>query len=58
MVGKKRAWEKLHIEVLYDISRHQISFGWVGQVTCVQAKRNAYRALVGKLEGRAPRGRP
>ena len=35
-----------------------MSFGWEGQVARVQGKRKAYRVLVGKLEGRAPHGRP
>jgi hypothetical protein len=31
---------------------------WAGQVTRMGAKRNAYRILVGKPEGRRPLGRP
>jgi hypothetical protein len=26
--------------------------GWVGHMACMEAKRNAYKVLVGKLEGR------
>jgi hypothetical protein len=29
---------------------------WVGQVACMGEKRNAYRALVGKHEGKRPLG--
>jgi len=58
MVGRTRAWKKLHIEVLYDISCHQTSFGWAGHVALLRRDRKAYRVLVGKLEGRAPHGRP
>jgi hypothetical protein len=32
--------------------------GWVGRVARMGAKRNAYRKLVGKPEGKRPLGRP
>jgi hypothetical protein len=32
--------------------------GWAGHVARMGAKRNAYRILVGKPEGRTPLGRP
>jgi hypothetical protein len=31
---------------------------WAGHVARIGAKRNAYRILVGKLEGKRPLGRP
>jgi hypothetical protein len=31
---------------------------WAGHVTRIGAERNAYRILVGKLEGKRPLGRP
>jgi hypothetical protein len=31
---------------------------WAGHVACMGEKRNAYRILVGKPEGRRPLGRP
>jgi hypothetical protein len=31
---------------------------WAGHVACVGEKRNAYRLLVGKPEGKRPLGRP
>jgi hypothetical protein len=31
---------------------------WAGHVACMEEKRSAYRALVGKPEGRRPLGRP
>jgi hypothetical protein len=31
---------------------------WVGHVTCMEEKRNAYMILVGKLEGKRPLERP
>jgi hypothetical protein len=32
--------------------------GWVGNIGCTGEKRNAYRILVGKPEGKRPLGRP
>jgi hypothetical protein len=31
---------------------------WAGPVGCMREKRNAYRILVGKPEGKRPLGRP
>jgi hypothetical protein len=31
---------------------------WTGHILCMIAKRNAYRVLVGKPEGKGPLGRP
>jgi hypothetical protein len=35
-----------------------MKMGWAGHVAQMGEKRNAYRLLVGKLEGRRPLGRP
>jgi hypothetical protein len=59
-------WRKLHNEefhILYSsqsISRMIKSRGmrWAGHVARMGAKRNAYRILVGKPEGKRPLGRP
>jgi hypothetical protein len=32
--------------------------GWPGHVACIRKKRNAYRVLMGTLEGKKPLGRP
>jgi hypothetical protein len=59
-------WRKLHNEELHDLYsspsiirimkvRRMI---WAGHVARMGAKRNAYRLLVGKPEGRRPLGRP
>jgi hypothetical protein len=57
-------WRKLHNEELHSLysspSRMIKSrrMRWVGHVTGMGAKRNAYRILVGKPEGKRPLGRP
>jgi hypothetical protein len=59
-------WRKLHNEELHDLySSPSIiriikasRMRWAGHVTRVGEKRNAYRLLVGKPEGRRPLGRP
>jgi hypothetical protein len=59
-------WRKLHNEELHNLycspsvirmikSRRM---RWVGHVARMGAKRNAYRILVGKPEGKRPLGRP
>jgi hypothetical protein len=59
-------WRKLHNEELRDLysspsiiriikSRGMI---WAGHVARMEEKRNAYRLLVGKPEGKRPLGRP
>jgi hypothetical protein len=59
-------WRKLHNEELRDLycspsiiriikSRRM---KWAGHVARMGAKRNAYRLLVGKPEGKRPLGRP
>jgi hypothetical protein len=59
-------WRKLHNEELHDLycssSIIKITksrkMRWVGHVARVGEKRNAYRLLVGKPEGKRPLGRP
>jgi hypothetical protein len=59
-------WRKLHNDELRDLySSLSIiriiksrSMRWAGHVERIGAKRNAYRLLVGKPEGRRPLGRP
>jgi hypothetical protein len=61
-----REWRKLHNEELRDLypspsiiriikSRRM---RWAGHVARMREKRNAYRLLVGKPEGKRPLGRP
>jgi hypothetical protein len=59
-------WRKLHNEELQDLySSPSIirimklkRMRWVGHVARMGEKRNAYRLLVGKPEGRRPLGKP
>jgi hypothetical protein len=59
-------WRKLHNEELHDLySSSSIiriikarRMRWAGHVARMGEKRNAYRLLVGKPEGRRPLGRP
>jgi hypothetical protein len=59
-------WRKLHNEELHDLySSPSIirvmkvrRMRWAGHIARMGEKRNAYRLLVGKLEGRRPLGRP
>jgi hypothetical protein len=59
-------WRKLHNEELRDLySSPSIiriiksrRMRWVGDVAGMGKKRNAYRLLVGKPEGKRPLGRP
>jgi hypothetical protein len=61
-----RDWRKLHNEELHNLyfSPNIISMiksrrmRWAGHVARMGEKRNAYRILVGKPEGRRPLGRP
>jgi hypothetical protein len=59
-------WRKLHNEELHDLyslpsiiriikSRRM---RWAGHVTRIEEKRNVYKLLVGKPEGKRPLGRP
>jgi hypothetical protein len=71
MSGQKRdevigGWRKLHNEELHNlycspsiiriIKSRRIR--WAGHVARMGEKRNAYRILVGKPEGKRPLGRP
>jgi hypothetical protein len=71
LVGPKKdevtgEWRKLHNEELHDLySSPSIiriikakRMKWVGHVERMGKKRNAYRLLAGKPEGRRPHGRP
>jgi hypothetical protein len=59
-------WRKLHNEELCDLYSSQIiiriiksrMMRWAGHVARMGEKRNAYRLLVGKPEGKRPLGRP
>jgi hypothetical protein len=59
-------WRRLHNEELNDLysSPNIIQvmksrrMRWAGHVACMGEKRGAYRILVGRPEGRRPRGRP
>jgi hypothetical protein len=59
-------WRKLHNEKLHNlcsllnITRTIKSrrMRWTGRVARLVEKRNAYRVLVGELEGKRPLGRP
>jgi hypothetical protein len=61
-----REWRKQHNEELHDLySSPSIirtiktrRMRWTGHVAGTEEKRNAYRLLVGKPEGRRPLGRP
>jgi hypothetical protein len=69
--GQKRnevigGWRKLYNEEFHNVYSSSIiirmmksrRMGWTGQVAQVGKKRNAYRILVGKPEGKRPLGRP
>jgi hypothetical protein len=59
-------WRKLHNEEIHDLNSSPSiiriikarRMGWAGYVAPMGEKRNAYRLLVGKPEGRRPLGRP
>jgi hypothetical protein len=59
-------WSKLHNEELYNLysSKSIIKMiksrrmRWAGHVERMEEKRNAYRILLGKPEGKIPPGRP
>jgi hypothetical protein len=57
-------WRKLHTEELHNLysSPNRMvksrMMRWVGHVARMGEKRNAYRILVGKPEGKRPLGRP
>jgi hypothetical protein len=64
--GVKGGWRKLHNEELHSLySSSSIirmiksrRMRWVGNVARMGEKRNAYRILVDKAEGKRPLGRP
>jgi hypothetical protein len=64
--GETRGWRKLHNEELHNLysSPNVIRIiksrrmRWVGHVARTGGKRNVYRLLVGKPEGKRPLGRP
>jgi hypothetical protein len=59
-------YKNLITRSLITCTRHQIVFGrfksrrmrWAGHAACMGERRNAYTILVGKSEGKRPRGRP
>jgi hypothetical protein len=59
-------WRKLHYEELRDLYSSpsiiriikSMKMRWAGHVARMGEKRNAYRLLVGKPEGKRPLGRP
>jgi hypothetical protein len=61
----KEEWKKLHNEELHDLYSSpsiiriiKTRTRWVGHVARMGEKRNAYRILVGKVEGKRLLGRP
>jgi hypothetical protein len=71
ILGPKRdevtgEWRKLHNEELRDLYSSpsiiriikSMRLRWAGQVARMEEKRNAYRLLVEKPEGKSPLGRP
>jgi hypothetical protein len=60
-----REWRKLHVDELRDLYSSSIiriiksrRMRWAGHVAQMGEKRNAYRLLVGKPEGKRPLGSP
>jgi hypothetical protein len=55
-------WRQMHNEEFPDLSSSpciiKIKIRWAGHVARMGKTRNAYRLLVGKLEGRRPLGTP
>jgi hypothetical protein len=64
--GAMRGWRKLHNEELHNLYSSPDIIGiiksrrmrWVGHAAQMGVKRNVYRLLVGKPEGKRPLGRP
>jgi hypothetical protein len=65
-VGMMEGWIKLHNKELHNLYSLQSIIGiiksrrvrWEGYVAQMEEKRNVYRLLVGKPEGKRPLGRP
>jgi hypothetical protein len=65
-LGLRGEWRKLHNEELNNLYTSPNSswvmksrrMRWAGHVACVGERRDVYRVLVGKPEGRRPLGRP
>jgi hypothetical protein len=61
-----RGWRKLHNEEVHNLYYSPSTIRmiklrrmrWAGRVARMGEKRNAYRILVGKPEGKTPLGRP
>jgi hypothetical protein len=61
-----RGWRKMHNEELHNLySSPNIirmiksrRMKWAGHVSCMEEMRNAFKILVGKLEGKRPLRRP
>jgi hypothetical protein len=58
-------WRKLHNEEIHDLYSSpsiiriiKLRMRWAGHIARMGEKRNAYRLLVGKPEGKRPSGRP
>jgi hypothetical protein len=59
-------WRKLHNEMLHNLSSSpnkirmikSTRMRWEGHVARIREKRNVYRILMGKPEGKRPLGRP
>ena len=58
-------WKIMHNEEINDlyslpniVQVIKLRMRWAGHVACMGEERGVYRALVGKLEGKSPMGRP
>jgi hypothetical protein len=51
-------WRELHNEELHNLYSSPRMMRWTGHVAWMGEKRNPYRILVGKPEGKIPVGRP
>jgi hypothetical protein len=64
--GVTGGWRKLHNEELHNLYsspsiiriKKSRTMRWAGHVARMEEKRNVYRLLVGKPEGKRPLGRP
>jgi hypothetical protein len=53
----KGDWRKLHKEELHNLCSSLRRMKWAGHVARMGEKRNAYKILVGKPEGKRPLGK-